>query len=370
MPSNLFIYPVPGSGWDHPLHPIYCDLLRKFRLRSYLSLTSVSAYCPFMIKPSLLVGVFVSLVNLTFVGTGSEATNLASVEKWLSDHADENLHRLIQFLSIPSVSADPERAPEVRRCAEWLAKDLVDVGMENIELLETGGHPVVYADWLHADNSDAPTVLIYGHYDVQPEDPVDRWTSPPFEPEVRDGRLYARGATDDKGNMYVPLMAIKAYLKTRRKLPVNVKLMLEGEEETGSQNLKSLLVQHIERFRSDYSYSADGGMISPMIPGLVLSLRGSLCYEITLRVADRDMHSGLFGGGVQNPIHALSHLLSTLRDIKTGRILVEGYYDEVDDVTQEERNEMEKFPIPLKEILGGNGVNTTVGEEGYSFWER
>lgn len=324
-----------------------------------------------MIKISLLlIGVFVLLLPATYGGTESRGDGLESVEKWLAEHADANLHRLIDFLSIPSVSADPHRASQVRRCAKWLAKDLVDVGMENIEVVETGGHPVVYADWMHAEGTDAPTVLIYGHYDVQPEDPVDLWTSPPFEPEVRRGRLYARGASDDKGNMYVPLMAIQAYLKTHRRLPVNVKLLLEGEEEVGSMNLKRLLEQQAKMFAADYAYSADGGMISPTIPGLVLSLRGSLCYTIKLRTANRDLHSGLFGGGVQNPIHALASLLGTLHDMKTGKILVDGYYDEVDIITKEQREEMAKQPISLQEVLTENGVNASVGEDGYSYWER
>lgn len=295
--------------------------------------------------------------------------NLTAVHQWLSTNAGTNLDQLITFLSIPSISADPYRAPQVRRCAEWLADDLTAAGMHHVDLLETGGHPVVYADWLHAP-LDAPTVLIYGHYDVQPEDPLDLWTTPPFQPDVRDGKVYARGASDDKGNMYVPLMAIKAFLKVGGGLPVNVKLLLEGEEEIGSPNLRHVLVEQRERFRADYAYSVDGGMVSRSIPSLVLSLRGSLCYEIAVRVADRDMHSGFLGGGVQNPIHVLSRLLSSLRDIESGRILVPGFYDEVDEADVGERKDMEAFPISSEDMMSQNGVNISVGEEGYTFWER
>lgn len=323
-----------------------------------------------MCRLALLFVLALSLIQVTIAQTANDTDDLASVEKWLSDHFEANLQNLIEFVSIPSVSSDPDRVHEMRRCAKWLATNLADVGLENMELLETDGNPVVYADWLHAEKSDAPTVLIYGHYDVQPEDPVDLWTSPPFEPTVRDGKLFARGASDDKGNMYVPVVAIKAYLRTLKKLPVNVKLLLEGEEEISSPSLKGILAMHAEKFRADYSFSADGGMISPTIPSLTLSMRGVLDFYISLRVADRDMHSGFFGGGVQNPIHALSYLLSTLHDIKTGKILVDGYYDEVDDMTQEERHQIAKYPIPEKELLRREGVNSSAGEDGYSFLER
>lgn len=299
----------------------------------------------------------------------SNRLDIAQIEAHLSANADANLKRLLAFLSIPSVSADPSRAAEVRRCAEWLADDLSTTGMHHVTLLETPGHPVVYADWLRAPPG-APTVLIYGHYDVQPEDPLHLWTTPPFQPSVRDGRVYARGASDDKGSLYAPLMAIRAILHVHGMLPVNVKVLLEGEEEIGSPNLRSILLDQRDLFRADYAYSADGGMISTNIPSLVLGLRGSLCYEITVRVAERNMHSGRYGGGVQNPIHALSHLLSSLRDIRTGKVLVKGYYDQVDEADQLEREEMEKFPVSLEEMLRPNGVNTSTGEEGYTFWER
>lgn len=317
-----------------------------------------------------LISALLLVIQFRSVTCAIETISTDHAEKWLSDHADANLQSLMEFLSIPSVSSDHERAHDVRECAKWLKTDLADAGLENIEILETKGLPTVYADWLNAEDPSAPTVLIYGHYDVQPADPVDLWTTPPFEPHIRNGNLYARGASDDKGHMYVPIVAIKAYLKTGKKLPVNVKLLLEGEEEIGSPNLHDMLVKNADKFSADYAFSADGGMISPTVPSLCLVLRGAFALEISLRVAERDMHSGTFGGGVQNPIHALAHLLSTLRDIKTGKILVDGYYDEVDDLTQEERDDIARFPIPASEVLSREGVNVSVGEEGYNFYER
>lgn len=300
----------------------------------------------------------------------AEAIDLNPVEEWLAEHGDANLQNLIDFVSIPSVSSDRDHAHDVRECAKWLKADLQDAGLENVEILETKGHPSVYADWLRADDPDAPTVLIYGHFDVQPADPVDLWTTPPFEPHVREGKLYGRGASDDKGNMYVPVVAIKAYLKTFKKLPVNVKLLLEGEEEIGSPHMRQLLEHHAAKFAADYAFSADGGMVSPTTPSLCLMLRGAFAMELTLRTADRDMHSGSFGGGVQNPLHAMAHLLASLHDMETGRINVHGYYDDVDDLTEEERADIAKYPVPESERLRHEGVNVSVGEIGFNFYER
>lgn len=296
--------------------------------------------------------------------------NLSAVESWLKSNEQTHHQNLIDFLSIPSVSADPTRAVDVRRCAHWLMKQAADAGLQNIRLIETAGHPTVYADWLSTKHPDAPTVLIYGHYDVQPEDPIELWTTPPFKPTLRDGKLYGRGASDDKGPMYAPIIAIKAYLKTAGRLPVNVRLLLEGEEEVGSPNLEDTLKRYGEDFAADYAFSADGGMVSPTIPSLNLGLRGTYSMEVTVRTAKRDVHSGAYGGGVQNPIHALSHLLASLRDVKSGRILVRGYYEEVDPVTKEERQIASEYPVPLGEVLGSAGVNESVGEEEYSFYER
>lgn len=311
---------------------------------------------------------FDSLVRPVFCSV--PVVDLAPIDAWLSANADENLRKLIDFVSIPSVSADPSRAHEVRRAANWLWADLKAAGLENVQLLETAGHPAVYADWLHADDPEAPTILVYGHFDVQPEDPVDLWTSPPFTPTVRDGKLYARGASDDKGHMYVPVAAIWAYLHTTGTLPVNVKVLFEGEEEVGSPHLRALLAEHKELLHADFAFSADGGQVSPEIPGLCLGLRGAMSMQVSVKVADVDMHSGTYGGGVQNPIHALARLLDSLRDVHTGRLLVDGFYDEVEELSEEERADIRDYPMQAEEALRMVGANETVGEEGFSFFER
>lgn len=318
-------------------------------------------YPPF-VKSVLLIILYSSVLANSF--------NLTVVESWLKSNEQIHLQNLIDFVSIPSISADPTHAADVRRCAGWLKKELIDAGLQNVRIIETAGHPTVYADWLSAKHPNAPTVLIYGHYDVQPEDPINLWTTPPFKPTVRDGKLYGRGASDDKGPMYVPIIAVKAYLKTLGQLPVNVRLLFEGEEEVGSPNLGNTLVRYGKDFAADYAFGADGGMISPTIPSLNLGLRGTYSMEVTVRTAKCDMHSGAFGGGVQNPIHALAQVLATLRDVESGRILVKGYYDDVDPVTEEERQIASEYPVPAEKALEMVGANESVGETGYSLYER
>eukprot|EP00737_Agarophyton_chilense_P000598 gb/GEZJ01000666.1/.p1 GENE.gb/GEZJ01000666.1/~~gb/GEZJ01000666.1/.p1 ORF type:complete len:494 (-),score=71.52 gb/GEZJ01000666.1/:1111-2592(-) len=311
---------------------------------------------------------FLLFRNTGIVNGSLSASDLSALDAYLAQNSGAALQNLIQFLKIPSVSADPNRKHDVRAAAEWLLDDLSAGGFENVQLLETKLHPSVYADWLHVPN--APTVLIYGHYDVQPEDPVDLWTNEPFEPTVVDERLYARGATDDKGNVYVPVTVIKAFLSVRGKLPVNVKLLIEGEEEIGSPNLIELLSEHASLLRADFTVSADGGQPLPNVPGLCLGLRGSAALQVNIEVAAADMHSGIYGGGVQNPIHALSHLLSSLHDMRTGRIAIEGFYDEIEEPSVEEREDLRVFPLSDREMLGLYGVNESFGEEGFSFLER
>lgn len=313
---------------------------------------------------------FIVLLSIVYPTIFAYSFNLTVVESWLKSNEQTHLQNLIDFVSIPSVSADPTRVADVRRCAEWLKKELIDAGLQNVRIIETPTHPTVYADWLFAKHPNAPTVLIYGHYDVQPEDPVDLWTTPPFKPSLRNGKLYGRGASDDKGPMYVPIIAIKAYLKTIGQLPVNVRLLFEGEEEVGSPHLRDTLVRYGKDFAADYAFGADGGMVSPTIPSLNLGLRGTYSMEVTVRTAKHDMHSGAFGGGVQNPIHALAQLLATLRDVESGRILVKGYYEDVDPVTEEERQIAKEYPVPVEKALHTVGANESVGEAGYSFYER
>lgn len=314
-------------------------------------------------KPITLLSVFLLCLSQIVL-----ARQTAEIESYLSKTASESLTALLSFLRIPSVSADTARAPEVRRCAAWLIKYLAQCNLENIQILESPRHPAVYADWLHAPGK--PTLLIYAHYDVQPEDPLDLWITPPFQPDVRDGRVYARGATDDKGHLMVPVRALNAFLKVNGSLPLNVKVLFEGEEEIASPNLRSMLSTHKSLLSADYVLVSDGGMAGPDIPAIQLGTRGILTLEITLTVANRDMHSGSFGGGVQNPIHAISALLASLRDITTGKVLVDGFYDDVDIITEEERKDLSEYPISSAYRLNEVGAKSSVGEEGFSFYER
>lgn len=313
----------------------------------------------------LQTSLFLTLCIALHVAT--QALNLTAIDQTLATSVPENHNRLLTFLRFPSVSADPTRADQVRAAATWLKSDLTLAGLENARFLETPRHPAVYADWLHIP--DAPTVLIYGHFDVQPEDPRDLWTTPPFEPTVREGRLYARGASDDKGHMYVPVAALRAILQTEGKLPVNVKVLFEGEEEIGSPNLKPLLQKHRQLLKADYAFSADGGQVSTDIPGICLGLRGSFSMQLSVKVADVDMHSGSFGGGVRNPVQALAGLLNGLW-APDGRIAVEGFYDDVVEMREEERVDIGKFPVNAEEKLREIGVDVSFGEEGFSFYER
>lgn len=321
----------------------------------------------------LLVGAI--LANVIVLAHGSEqlddehSPDVTPVLEWLSDNVNDTMDRLKQFLSIPSVSADSRRNADLRRTADWLMDELTNAGLENVQLLESPLHPTVYADWLHASD-EVPTVLLYAHYDVQPEDPVSLWDTPPFEPSIRDGRIYARGANDDKGYLYVVLTVLRAYLNSTGKLPVNVKVFFEGEEEIGSPNLPQILMRNAKLLSADVSFSADGGQKSEKIPVITLGTRGLTGLEVSLRTADSDMHSGSYGGGVQNPVHALVRLLDTLRDPTTGRILVPSYYDDVDEATKIDRDEIAAFPFPAEDGLSHYGVNASTGEEGFSFYER
>lgn len=291
------------------------------------------------------------------------------VQKWMTDNVNNTMERLYQLLSIPSVSAVPSRGSEVRRAADWLVTDLKTAGLENVQLLPSALHPAVYADWLHASDS-APTILIYAHYDVQPEDPISAWTSPPFTPTVRDGRLYARGASDDKGHLYVVATVLRAFLTVSRNLPVNVKILFEGEEEVGSPNLSEILKTHAKLLRADFAFSADGYQLSETMPGISVGLRGMAALEVSVRVANVDLHSGSYGGGVQNAVHALVSLLDKLRHKDSGRIAVDSFYDDVAPLSQSDRDDIAEFPFSDQVELMQYGINESVGEAGFSFYER
>lgn len=292
---------------------------------------------------------------------------MAVYQDYLDSNQDRFLEELLDFLRIPSISALPERAGDVERAGHWVAQRLTAAGVENVEVLPTEGHPVVYGDWLYAPGK--PTVLIYGHFDVQPVDPVELWTNPPFEPTVREDRVYARGASDDKGNMLAPILAVEALLQSEGAAPVNLKFCFEGQEEIGSPHIPAFMPSHRERFASDLAVSADGGQFSETEPILLMSLRGVCGLQIDVHGATSDLHSGLHGGRIQNPIHALTQILGTLRRAD-GSIAVEGFYDDVVELTGEERAAVALVPFDGDSYLEGLGLTEEFGEPGYTNRER
>lgn len=292
---------------------------------------------------------------------------MAQAETYLGEHQHRYLHELLDFLRIPSISSLPQHAADVERAAAWVADRLAAAGMENIQILATGGHPVVYADWLHADGK--PTILIYGHFDTQPVDPLDLWTAPPFEPVVRDGCAYARGATDDKGNMLVPILAAEAMLHSEGTLPINIKFLFEGQEEIGSPQIPAFIAAHKELLACDLAVSSDGGQWSETEPGILLGLRGGCGIQIDVQGAKTDLHSGEYGGAIQNPIHALVRLLDSMRG-PDGTIVVEGFYDEVAPLSDPERAAIAAVPFDEQQYLDQLGVDALFGEPGFTTRER
>lgn len=288
-------------------------------------------------------------------------------QAYLSTNQNRFIEELLDFVRIPSVSALPEHAADVQRAGEWVAGRLRAAGIEHVEVMPTGGHPVVYGDWLHAPGQ--PTILIYGHFDTQPADPLHLWSNPPFEPVVKDGRVYGRGASDDKGSMFLPIIAVEALLQTEGKLPVNVKFLFEGQEEIGSPQLPDFLAAQRDRFACDLVISADGLQWTETQPCLLLGLKGLSGVQIDVQGANTDLHSGLHGGGVQNPLHALVRLLDSMRSAD-GKILVEGFYDDVVPLTDEERAQIAEVPFDEAAYQRELGVNGLFGEPGYTTRER
>ncbi len=288
-------------------------------------------------------------------------------EDYLSAQQTRFVDELLAFLRIPSISSLTSHAPEVERAAAWVQERMRQAGVENVREFATGGHPVVYGDWLHA--GDRPTVMIYGHFDVQPVDPLDLWTRPPFEPAVEDGRVFARGASDDKGNMLAPILAVEALLNTEGRLPVNVKFFFEGQEEIGSPQLPDFVEEHRQLLACDAILSADGGQWAEDQPVLVVGRRGLCALQIDVQGAASDVHSGTYGGTFMNPIHALAVLLASMRDAD-GRILVEGFYDDVRTLPESEREVFRAIPYDEDDYMGKLGVPALYGEPGYSTYER
>ncbi len=280
---------------------------------------------------------------------------------------DRVLDELIEFASIPSVSTDPAHAGDVRAAADWVASRLAAAGPLTVRTMATGGNPVIYGEWLDAPGK--PTVLVYGHYDVQPPDPLEKWTSPPFTPTLRDGRLYARGVSDDKGPMLIPIEVAAAFFAEAGRLPLNVKFMFEGEEEIGSPNLKGFVTAHREMLAADVVISADGAMWRIDEPSLTVSNRGLTGLELTVSGASKDLHSGRHGGAVANPLHAMARLIASLHT-PDGRVAVAGFYDRVRDLSPEEREAVAGLPFDESAYLRQVGAVAAFGEPGYTTLER
>jgi len=287
--------------------------------------------------------------------------------QYAHDHRDRFLDELKDFATIPSISTDPAARPAMQRAAEWVADQLRSLNIENVQIFATPGHPVVYGQWLKA-GPKAPTALVYGHYDVQPVDPLNLWQSGPFAPEVRGEYIYARGATDMKGQIMVALKSIEAIVKTGT-LPINLKFMIEGEEEIGSPSLVPFMESHKELLACDFALNPDSGTLSPEIPCITYGLRGLAYFELKVYGPDHDLHSGVFGGSVLNPANALCKLIAGMHDAE-GRVTLPGFYDKVLPIDAEERAEMARLPIGDEYYLKNTGAPALWGEQGYTPTER
>ncbi len=288
-----------------------------------------------------------------------------ALDSYLEEHSERHLAEFFDFLRIPSISTDPDHKGDVGRCADYLVTELKRIGFQ-AEACATPGHPIVYAEWLGAEG--APTVLLYGHYDVQPADPLELWNSPPFEPTIVDGAVYARGAADDKGQVFGHVKALEALMTVEGKLPLNLKLVIEGEEESGSVNLDTFLESNKARLAADVVVVSDTGMIDRETPSIVYALRGLSYHQIDVYGPNRDLHSGMYGGAVDNPLNALCHIVSKLKD-EDGNITIPGFYDSVRELTDAERAEIARLPFDSAGFLGEIEAKDH-GEAGFSVPER
>lgn len=290
-----------------------------------------------------------------------------NVIDFINLHRDRYVEELKSYLAIPSISALPEHAADVRRCAEWTVNELQRIGLQNARLIETPGNPVVYADWTGAEG--APTILFYGHYDVQPVDPLNEWQSPPFEATVRDGEIYARGAADDKGQIFMHFKAIEAWLSQAGRLPVNLKVFIEGEEEVGSTHLDAFVRENRDLLKADVVVISDSPMFDRGVPSICYGLRGLAYFQIELRGTKTDLHSGSFGGAVANPAMVLAQILAQMKD-RSGRIKIPGFYDDVRPLRDEEREAWKRLPFNETKYRKEIGAPKLFGETGYTTLER
>lgn len=282
-------------------------------------------------------------------------------------HERDFLNQVSELLKIPSVSTLPEHAVDIKKAADWLVKYCKKIKLENVHLIPTPGNSLVYADWLHA--AGKPTVLLYGHYDVQPPDPLDEWKTPPFEPTIIGDRIYARGTSDSKIQHFIFLAAITAYLQTEKKLPVNMRFLIEGEEEIGSQHFEDALKKDLAQFAHDIALIVDFGMPTLTTPAIGYGLRGIVYTEITIQGPKQDLHSGVYGGVIDNPAYILSQILSSLKD-EHNNITIPHFYDEVETITNEEKAMLANYPKTTAQILDLAGVSGLISEPGRDYHEQ
>jgi len=288
--------------------------------------------------------------------------------EYARSHQDRFLAELNEFLSIPSISTQPEHKPDVERAAVWLRDKLLTAGFPKAEVMPTPGHPVVYAEWLAA-GAEAPTILIYGHYDVQPPDPLEMWDTPPFEPTIVGDDIFCRGASDDKGQLYVHVKAVEVFKETAGTLPVNIKCIFEGEEESGSPSLEPFIREHADLLAADVAVISDTSILDKELPSIVYALRGIAYVEVEVTGPDHDLHSGRYGGAVHNPINALCAMIASLQD-ENGRITIPDFYHKVRELDPEECAELAKAPFEREAWLHEAGVKTDWGEPAYTIVER
>jgi acetylornithine deacetylase/succinyl-diaminopimelate desuccinylase-like protein len=293
---------------------------------------------------------------------------MADILKFIDENKSRYEEELKAFLRIPSISTSPDHKAEMLRCADWVAEEMKRIGLQNVKVMPTAGHPVVYGERLDG-GKDSQTVLFYGHYDVQPVDPLNLWTNPPFEPTIIGENIFARGSVDDKGQVLMQLKAIEAHIKSDGAMPVNVKVIIEGEEEIGSPNLDKFLEDNKELLACDTVLVSDTPMFGYDQPSLCYGLRG-LCYmQVEVTGPNRDLHSGFFGGAVENPINALAVMISKLKDTN-GKILIDGFYDNVNPIAENERKEFTRLPFDREAFMHDLETDATPGEAGYSELER
>ena len=286
---------------------------------------------------------------------------------FINVHREKYLDELKALLAIPSISALPEHAADVKRCAEWCADEMRRIGLQNVRLIDTPGNPVVYGDWLGAPG--APTILFYGHYDVQPVDPLNLWESPPFEATIRDGEIYARGSADDKGQVFMHFKAVEAHMKQNGRLPVNMKIILEGEEEVGSVNLDDFVHAHKGDLHADVVVISDSGMFARGVPSMCYGLRGLVYFQLDLRGSSTDLHSGSFGDADANPGFVLAQMIAQMKD-RGGRVRIPGFYDDVRPLEDAERQAWSQLPFNEKKYKKDFGIPKLFGETDYTTLER